>query len=230
MKDRRNCCRWQINWQGQIGFADKDNLTPCHISDINFKGIRVCLNETLDRDTYLSLNIFLAGECCLQVEAWVAWHKVVEGRNHYGLLFSRITNADKEKIYAFIRRNFQQQINRQWWQASAAEKGGEDMDDRRIFERLSVRLPLRFINPGENKEGKAVTRDISAKGIGMVLNEELAPFTPLEVWLNVPDKGEPIYARGEVVWSKKAGADKYMAGVDLQKADLMGVSRVLRTI
>jgi hypothetical protein len=49
------------------------------------------------------------------------------------------------------------------------------------------------------------------------------------MWLKVPDKGEPLYLRGEVVWSRLEEADKYHCGVNLEKADLMGISRVLRS-
>ncbi len=103
------------------------------------------------------------------------------------------------------------------------------MEDRRIFARLPVRLPLRFIDVGENKEGEAETQDISAKGIGLVTNEELSPRTPLEMWLQLPDRSEPLYTRGEVVWSRALEPNKYQVGVELEKADLMGMARVLRT-
>jgi len=82
----------------------------------------------------------------------------------------------------------------------------------------------------QNKEGEAQVQDISAKGIGLITKEELSPHTPLELWLEIPDKGEPLYSRGEVAWTKKLEPDKYRVGVNLEKADLMGLSRVLRVV
>jgi hypothetical protein len=82
----------------------------------------------------------------------------------------------------------------------------------------------------ENREGTGQTADISAKGIGLVADVELAPNTPLEMWLEIPDKGEPLYTRGEVVWSKMMEPNKFRIGVNLEKADLMGLSRVLRVV
>jgi hypothetical protein len=104
------------------------------------------------------------------------------------------------------------------------------MDDRRVFERFSAGLPLRFLSAVDNKEGQAMTYDISAKGIGFSSSEQLAPQTALELWLEVPDKGEPIYTRGQVAWSRRADPANFRTGVELEKADFMGMSRVLRAI
>lgn len=102
------------------------------------------------------------------------------------------------------------------------------MEDRRIFARFAAKFPLRFLDLYANSEGDAQTFDISAKGIGLVASKELRPHTALEVWLFIPDKGEPLYTRGEVVWSKRLEPDKYKVGVELERADFMGMSRVLR--
>jgi hypothetical protein len=114
-------------------------------------------------------------------------------------------------------------------QESEIKIGGETMQDRRIFARFPASFPLRFIDLHNNQEGEAQTQDFSAKGIGLVANKELNPNVPLEMWLKVPDRGEPLYARGEVVWSKRLEPNKYRVGVELEKADLMGMSRIFRT-
>ncbi len=101
--------------------------------------------------------------------------------------------------------------------------------DRRIFERIPVKLPLRFLYPTSVTEGLAQTEDISAAGIGLVTDRELLPRTPLEMWLQIPDKGEPFHTTGEVAWSKMIEPNKYKVGISLEKAELMEMSRVLRT-
>ncbi|MFA5145626.1 MAG: PilZ domain-containing protein [Candidatus Omnitrophota bacterium] len=103
-------------------------------------------------------------------------------------------------------------------------------EDKRIFERFPTGFPVRFLDLNENREGEAQSMDISAKGIGLVANKELAPRTPLELWLDIPDKGEPFYTRGEVVWSKMIGDSRCQLGVNLEKANLMGLSRVMRAM
>ena len=102
------------------------------------------------------------------------------------------------------------------------------MEDRRVFARIDTRLPVRFLDPSSGREGKAETVDISANGLALVGKEMLPARTPLEMWLDIPDQHEPLYTRGEVVWSQ-ASVDKeeQRAGVRLEKAELMGLARIL---
>jgi hypothetical protein len=92
-----------------------------------------------------------------------------------------------------------------------------------------VKLPVRFLNLHEGTEGQAHTHDVSAKGLGLSTKEELKPRTRLEMWLQVPDSKDPIYTRGEVVWLRPASDNGYRVGIDLEKADLVGLSRILRS-
>ncbi len=228
MKDRRRDIRWQTGRQAKLKLEGSKTFIDCYVKDINFKGLQISLRMKLPPDTFLKFTIVLSEEFVLEVEAWVVWHKRLNDFNVYGLYFSQIKDDDKEKIYKFVYNNFPQEATRRWARERGI-KGGEIMEDRRIFARLPVSLPLRFIDVGENKEGEAETQDISAKGIGLVTNEELSPRTPLEMWLQLPDRSEPLYTRGEVVWSRALEPNKYQVGVELEKADLMGMARVLRT-
>lgn len=233
-QNRRQNTRWQINRQVKVKLEGAVALTSCAIKDINFKGMQIALGQKFKKDTFLKLTIFLAEEFILDIiEAWVVWQKTVEGVNVYGFYFSKIKDSDKEKIYQFIRRYFPERLTQQWWEG--IEKGGEIMQeekfqDRRVFERFSAKFPVRFLDVNSNKEGWAQTRDIGAKGIGLVTSAALAPRSSLEMWLEIPDKGEPLYTRGEAVWLKPQGASEYRVGINLEKADLMGLARVLRTI
>jgi hypothetical protein len=105
----------------------------------------------------------------------------------------------------------------------------QEFEDKRVFARLPVSLSVKYLDLGSNTEGEAQTQDISAKGMGLAIDRSLAPNSALEIWLRVPDKGEPFYTRGEVVWSEGDGGG-YRAGINLERADLMGISRVLRTV
>lgn len=105
---------------------------------------------------------------------------------------------------------------------------GEDLSDKRVFERFNVKLPARFIDSRENIEGKAESFNISAKGIGLLLNQELKPASSLEIWLDLPDKGEPLYTRGRVVWANEIEPNLWRSGVNLERAELMGLSRIFR--
>lgn len=235
MNERRKCFRWQINRQAKVKLEGAQDFANCHIKDINLKGLQISLGLKLPKDTFLRLTLFLAEEFTLDVEAWVVWHKTIMEINTYGLYLTKVKDQDKESIYKFVHRHYPEQIKRQYWQGLEEEKGGEIMqkarfEDRRIFARFSANFPLRFLDLRSGKEGEASTQDIGAKGIGFVTKEQLQPDTLLEMWLQVPDKGEPLYARGGVVWSEMVEPNKYRVGVNLEKANLMGMSRVLRTI
>jgi hypothetical protein len=51
--------------------------------------------------------------------------------------------------------------------------------DRRIFTRLPVKLPLRFLEPGNKKEHHAQVVNISANGVGK-LSLEYPYYTPIQ--------------------------------------------------
>lgn len=236
MNERRIVPRWQINRQAKVKLEGAECFSDCQIRDINLKGLQICLGLKLQKDSFLKLCISLAEDYILDIETWVVWHKTIGDSNTYGLYFTRIKDNDKEKIYRFVYKFCPEQIKRQYWQDTIIEKrGGEVMqspsfEDKRIFERFSTRLPLKFLDLYSNKEGRGEALDISAKGIGLVANTELEAQVPLELWLEIPDKGEPLYARGKVVWSEMLEENKCRLGVNLEKANLMGLGRALRTI
>jgi len=102
------------------------------------------------------------------------------------------------------------------------------MEDRRVFARIAARFPLRFLDPRSGRDGEAETVDFSANGVGFVTGKSILAKTPLELWLNIPDKHDPFYTRAEVVWSESlSGAEKYRVGVRLERAELMGLARIL---
>ena len=240
MQEHRHIIRWQINREARVKLEGAGDFIDCRIKDINFKGICIALKEKLPVDSFLKLSIALSEEFVLEdTEVWVVWHKSSrEGLNHHGLYFNRIKDSDREKIYQFSCKYFSEALRKQQWSGieNGIGKGGGQMqeeekktEDKRIFARIPASLPVRILNINSNRETEAKVEDVSAKGIGFVGEENLNPRTALEMWLKIPDKGEPLYTRGEVVWSKRLEGNKYRVGVNLEKADLMGLSRVLRT-
>jgi hypothetical protein len=229
MQDHRQINRWQINWGAKIKVEGAECFTNCSIHDITLRGLKVCLPHKIRTDAFIKLSIALCDTCVLpDIEAWVVWNKTINGKNIYGLYFSKINDACKEKIYRFMRERFHEQINKHLWKGLENQEGGEDMEDRRIFQRFPVNLPMSFLDLNSGMECQARAFDVSAKGLGLVADLEMNEKTPLEMWLKIPDKGEPLYLRGEVVWSKMQGSNEYKAGISLERADLIGLSRVLR--
>jgi hypothetical protein len=240
MRDRRICPRWEVNRSIKIKFEEALAFMDAILVDINFKGARICLKQLLPVDKFLKVSIMLTDDLVINVETWCTWQGRLTEANEYGLYFTKISSTDKETLYHFIGRNYADLIRKNWFGESPPEKaktkfekGGETMEkqsfeDRRIFARIPVDTQVRYLDLGTNYEGQARAKDISAKGIGMISKENLTPNTSLELWIDMPDKGEPLYTRGEVVWSKAIEDNYYRVGINLEKADLMGISRFIR--
>jgi hypothetical protein len=233
-RERRIAGRWGMERQVKAKIDKEGEFVSCWIKDINFRGLQLLTPEKIDKDSFVKLSLVLEERSVLNVDVWIVWSKILDGLHCYGMYFSKIKDSDRQLIYKFINKYYSEEMASKCWEG-LDEKGGEAMlektfEDRRIFERFPARLSLKFLDLDSNREGQAESCDISAKGIGLVTNEELSPNTALEMWLNIPDKGEPLYTRGEVVWSRMLEPSKYRAGIELEKADLMGMARVLRTI
>jgi len=99
--------------------------------------------------------------------------------------------------------------------------------DKRIFERFTVKLPVKFLDLESNQEGDGESLDISARGLGLISNYPLKSYVPLEMWLEVDKKSAPFYTRGKVVWVKPH-LNNWRAGVEFEDTQLMEVSRILR--
>jgi len=106
----------------------------------------------------------------------------------------------------------------------------QDYEDRRVFERFPVDFPVRLLGVDSDIQAEGRAFDMCAKGIGLFVSRPLNQDTDLEIWLDIPDKAGSLYARGKVVWIKEVLGNEYKAGINLEKADFMGVSRALRTV
>lgn len=233
MTDKREISRWEINKPVKIQLDGAVVFVGCFLKDINLKGLKIILNLKLIVDSYVKFKLKLSDKYSLECEAWVAWHRAIDGpnihgRSTYGLYFTKLNDADKEKIYKFVYEHVPEEISKRWRGNHIERAGGEDMDDRRIFQRFNIRFPVKLLDSNSGQEINAETSDISAKGLGVWSKDMLNPRTPIEAWLKIPDRGEPLYTRGNVVWSKPEGKGEYRLGIDLERADLMGLSRILR--
>jgi len=250
MSEHRRFPRWQVNQQAKLKLEQAEEDVLCQVKDINYKGMGIVLEAKLPQDTALKLSLRLSGDCTFDAEVWVAWAKVTNGINHYGIYFCRLRDADKEKIYHFVHAHLPRELAKNWWpdgfrlveknegsvdednadnEYNKVEQESEGADDHRIFERFPVNLSARYLNLDTGREGLASTQDVSAKGLGLLTNEELKLHTALEIWFEMKDKGEPLYTRGAVVWVKTIDVNNYKLGVELEKADLMGISRVFKS-
>ncbi len=102
-------------------------------------------------------------------------------------------------------------------------------DDRRVFERFPVSLPVDLVDLDFEKELEAVACDVSAKGVGVISKESLMLGNRLELKLAINDGGDPFYTRGSVMWSMEEATGGYRSGIALDKPELMAMARILRS-
>ncbi|MCU0651471.1 MAG: PilZ domain-containing protein [Candidatus Omnitrophica bacterium] len=237
MPNHRRAGRWEVNRQAKIKLAGAYAFADCNLKNLGFRGMQVITKIKFPAQGLpFHFSLSLTSDIVLDIEGKVAWQQVINGYSIYGVYFIKITDKDKEKMYQFIHNDFSRQVQSTWWpdkEIKNLEKGGEAMEkdrlkDRRIFARFPAHFPARFLDASSNKEGRATACDVSAKGVGLVLGAELPAHTPVELWLDIPDQGEPLYTRGEVAWSQAAAGNAFRCGINLERADLMGLARVLR--
>jgi hypothetical protein len=101
-----------------------------------------------------------------------------------------------------------------------------DLNERRVFERLPLKLSVRYIAKPGGKSEFARTQNISAQGLGLIMVRKLRLRTVLEIWMQLLDKEKPFLVKGEVLWQSKIRNRQYLVGIGLEKAGLM-VPRVL---
>lgn len=231
MLERRKLNRWQIDYPAKIKFKGAEVFIDCLLRDINFKGMQLVMGFKLSENSQIQFNLMLSERYLLKGEGWIVWRKKSSDfRYIYGVSFTHLSDSDKEKIYQFIYQTIPEAITKHWWKEEELEKkGGRDMEDRRIFQRFNIRFPVKLLDLQTGKEITGETHDICAKGLGVWAKEKVSTHTPLEVWLTIPDMKEPFYTRGNVVWvgsSDKEG--DYRFGINLEKADLMSLTRILK--
>ncbi len=203
IKERRSTNRWRVNRPCSVKLEGAEGFATCTLKDINLKGMRLGMGMRLPKDTFLKLSLCCHETCMLDVEVWPAWQKSVSGGYQYGFYFAKISDEDREKVFRFVRDYYPKLIEQRWWQGETVEEGGgEEMEDNRIFERVSARFPIRYLDPRRGQEGEAELQDVSAKGIGFLSHAAFSQKADIEMWIKVPDNTEPLYTRGEVVWPR----------------------------
>lgn len=102
-----------------------------------------------------------------------------------------------------------------------------EFKNRRISKRSPAKFSLRLLDLYSNKCSVVQVQDICTEGIGVLADEELQPFTPLEMWLPILNKDESLCARGEVAWSKMIAPNKFRTGIRLEEVDSMGIMQLI---
>ncbi|MCG8431719.1 MAG: PilZ domain-containing protein [Candidatus Omnitrophica bacterium] len=230
MRVQRRFQRWQLGREAALFFKDSDRYVNCFIDDLSPTGFKASLAFKLPVDAFLDFELQLSDELCFPAQAWIVWHRPAGELYHYSFHLSRITEGDREKLKRFIKlyATVREKSYGEESRTVMLNKGEARVNDRRIFQRFDAGFSLSFLDVADGSEGSGRIQDISAKGIGFLANSALRPRASLELWLRIPDRGDPLYTRGSVVWAKQLADGQYAGGIHLERADLMGLSRILR--
>lgn len=104
------------------------------------------------------------------------------------------------------------------------------MQERRIFQRFNVDIPVNFRTLDDKKiEGNGKIINISAGGGGLIVTtKNLLPGTSLEMSLIIPDNKAPLNASGKIIWLRDMEPALFLVGIQFDKVDFMGIARALR--
>ncbi|MCX5705730.1 MAG: PilZ domain-containing protein [Candidatus Omnitrophica bacterium] len=119
MGERRCVPRWTVSKEAQLQVGDHPNFIPCVVEDISTKGMRISLRRDLFPEVFSDASLVLGDALTFDVGAHVAWQEKSEGKNTYGLIFSKADEVQRKKVEQYINANFseqeREQLNKQWW-------------------------------------------------------------------------------------------------------------------
>jgi hypothetical protein len=106
-KERRLLPRWVINMPAKIRFDGDERLYECTVRDVNYKGISLVMKREFPANcsrifVQFSESVFFSAEISRE------WQGASGGTYTCCLKYTRMYDAEKEKIAAFVRSNFPQ--------------------------------------------------------------------------------------------------------------------------
>jgi hypothetical protein len=115
MDDKRGSPRFQVNLYSQLKEYRRNFTAPCKIEDLNYRGIRIATENSLDiTQESSSLGLSLAPGFFISFEAKLAWSRNTNGYT-YAFAFTKISEADKAEIYSFIHKCLPDQLRKHTW-------------------------------------------------------------------------------------------------------------------
>ncbi|MFH1413908.1 MAG: PilZ domain-containing protein [Candidatus Omnitrophota bacterium] len=103
-------------------------------------------------------------------------------------------------------------------------------EERRHQSRFCIDIPLNYCSCNSGVPIKALTHDISIKGLCIISDKLFPDGTVLNLCLMMRDNNEKIFIKGKVIWLKDTSYQKYRMGIRLEDMSLKPVPMVLRTI
>ncbi|MDP2939506.1 MAG: PilZ domain-containing protein [Candidatus Omnitrophota bacterium] len=105
--------------------------------------------------------------------------------------------------------------------------GNLSFQDRRLFERIEAKYPLRLTTKVEPFKADIYLRNFSASGVKVITKQKLSIDKEIDFWIEVPDGYKPIHFQGKVVWLRDEGKNVWDAGISFKNVNLMDCHRLL---
>lgn len=103
--EKRLLPRWKIASAARIKWQGANDYVACEVKDLNLKGFCLVVTEKIPEANAFA-ELYFNEKYFFDIEISVAWHKVVNEKQIYGIKFLRVRDSDREKICQMMKENF----------------------------------------------------------------------------------------------------------------------------
>jgi c-di-GMP-binding flagellar brake protein YcgR len=103
--EQRFLPRWDIYTKAKLRCEGQREYIECEVKDLNLKGFSVVIPQALSREC-MRATLYFNENYFFDIDLAVVWHKESEGKQVYGIRFTRIRDTDREKLIRMMRQNF----------------------------------------------------------------------------------------------------------------------------
>jgi hypothetical protein len=103
-------------------------------------------------------------------------------------------------------------------------------EERRQTVRYDVALFVKMIHGLKGDETFVTSHDISANGVGLLVDRPLMLGEIVDLTFVMPDNEDQVETRGMILWVCALEQNRYRAGVEITEQKLRPIPMVLRSI
>ena len=95
----------------------ENKFIDCCAKDINYKGLRLVIEEDLSLGDFVQLHLCLPGRPHLEILGKVVWEKQFKpGCKEAGIVFVNLPDHFKDEIFEYIYKYHRQEFIKHWWE------------------------------------------------------------------------------------------------------------------
>jgi hypothetical protein len=127
MNTNRAVERFEINAPAMLAADGMDSCRECLVNDISHMGLRVSLKHEFALNTRMKLSLVFKDDFVLNIDVWVAWHRLVDASSMYGLYFTKVAERQRQEISRYVQlRHSENEIQAWFGSPEVDRKGGEE--------------------------------------------------------------------------------------------------------